>query len=266
MTENTDEQGVNSAYMSDGRFEDLLKEKTNLLQSALNKGHLGEAMRLVQDIQQVRDQNLYQEVGRLTRGLHEAIKNFNVDVTGSSEDSAKLSEMAEATDRLDYVVTMTERAANKTMDLVEETFPLVDNLKSSAAQLHADWNRLAAREMDANEFRELYKRMGHFLDEVEGAGQGMSGKLNEILLAQDYQDLTGQVIQRVTGLVRDLESSLVRLVQVAGAVDSITGMVHDTTPDEVSAFEGVGPQIDTTKEDVVANQDDVDELLSSLGF
>jgi chemotaxis protein CheZ len=267
MPESTENQAVNTAEMSNGRFEDLLKEKTALLQGALNEGKLGKAMQFVQEIQQVRDQNLFQEVGQLTRELHEAIKNFNVDIQGQNQANDQLSDMAEATDRLDYVVTMTEKAANKTMDLTEECLPIAQTLGNDAHQLRAEWNRLVKRDMGADEFRDLYWRMDKFLEQVEIDSKGMSSKLTDILLAQDYQDLTGQVIHRVTKLVREMEQSLVRLVTMASAVDSISGIVHDiedATHEDL--LKGQGPQIDTSLEDVVASQDDVDDLLSSLGF
>ena len=90
--------------------------------------------------------------------------------------------------------------------------------------------------------------------------------MSEILLAQDYQDLTGQVIQKVTKLVREVEENLVRLVAMAGKVDKITGIRHEINVQK-DIMSGEGPQIKTEERaDVVTNQDDVDDLLSSLGF
>ncbi len=92
------------------------------------------------------------------------------------------------------------------------------------------------------------------------------------MLAQDFQDLTGQVIKRVTGLVKEVEENLVNLVVMAGRVDKITGTEH-TKNNKVAESkqqkleEGHGPQLHAEeREDVVSGQDDVDDLLSSLGF
>ena len=91
--------------------------------------------------------------------------------------------------------------------------------------------------------------------------------LSNILLAQDFQDLTGQVIQKVTKLVRDVEVNLVSLVVMAGKVDRITGTRHEIVEEEKNDSLGHGPQMNAeTRTDVVSNQDDVDDLLSSLGF
>lgn len=93
------------------------------------------------------------------------------------------------------------------------------------------------------------------------------------MLAQDYQDLTGQVIKRVTALVTEVESNLLKLVLMASQVDRFAGIEHDhqqlraEKDEEKHPTRGEGPQIHADKrEDVVSGQDDVDDLLSSLGF
>ena len=122
--------------------------------------------------------------------------------------------------------------------------------------------------MAADEFRDLYRRVGEFLDRTETTSSEVSAHLNDILIAQDYQDLTGQVIKRVTTLVHDVEESLVSLVRMAGQVDRITGINHaEVSETKKTSSRGEGPQIHADKrEDVVSGQDEVDDLLSSLGF
>ena len=112
-----------------------------------------------------------------------------------------------------------------------------------------------------------------FLARSERDGAKLSGHLNDILLAQDYQDLTGQVIKRVTQLVTDVESNLLKLVLMASQVDRFAGIEHDHSTlraeqvKEKQPSHGEGPQIHADKrDDVASNQDDVDDLLSSLGF
>ena len=91
-------------------------------------------------------------------------------------------------------------------------------------------------------------------------------------MAQDFQDLTGQVINRVTKLVAEVETRLVDLVAMAGEVDRITGITYvaEKSPNNEQEsddnIKAEGPQIDTSVEGVVSGQDDVDDLLSSLGF
>lgn len=75
------------------------------------------------------------------------------------------------------------------------------------------------------------------------------------------------MIQRVTALVKEVEEQMLSLVVMASHVDQLTGTVHQLEGQEVSAELGVGPQINAEeREDVVSGQNDVDDLLSSLGF
>jgi chemotaxis protein CheZ len=97
----------------------------------------------------------------------------------------------------------------------------------------------------------------------------LSEKFNSILMAQGFQDLTGQVIKKVIALVQEVEERLVDLVRVASQVEELTGLVKavEQQPSEVNKIEAEGPQIKPEmRTDVVKGQDDVDDLLSSLGF
>ncbi|MBT8766416.1 protein phosphatase CheZ [Pseudomonas boanensis] len=254
-----------------GDFESTLKDRARELVDSLERGNFTDAVQLIQELNQVRDRGLYQEVGKLTRELHNAIVNFQIDP--KLPLATEMSQIADATDRLSYVVQMTERAANRTMDLVEESTPLLGGLSDEAQQLGEEWGRFMRREIGADGFRELARRIEQFLTRSQRDTGTLSGKLNDILLAQDYQDLTGQVIKRVTQLVTEVESNLVKLVLMASQVDRYAGIQHDHAAlraeleKEKNPSRGEGPQINADKrEDVVSGQDDVDDLLSSLGF
>ncbi|MDB5980735.1 MAG: chemotaxis phosphatase, CheZ [Pseudomonas sp.] len=254
-----------------GDFESTLKKHAHELVQSLEKGRFGDAVQLIHELNQTRDRGLYQEVGKLTRELHSAIVNFQIDP--SMPQAEEVSQITDATERLSYVVRLTENAANRTMDLVEQSTPLMGGLTTDAAALSADWGRFMRREVGAEEFRELARRVEGFLTRSETETRQVSAHLNDILLAQDYQDLTGQVIKRVTQLVTEVESNLLKLVLMASQVDRFAGIEHDhqsirTEKDqEKHLSQGEGPQIHADKrEDVVSGQDDVDDLLSSLGF
>ncbi|MFV9654470.1 protein phosphatase CheZ [Pseudomonas sp. NY15367] len=254
-----------------GDLESTLKNNARDLVDSLEQGNFGAAVQLINELNKVRDRGLYHEVGKLTRELHNAIVNFQLDPR--MPHAQELSQISDATERLNYVVTMTEKAANRTMDLVEQSAPLVNDLSDEAQSLSVEWGRFMRREISADGFRELAKRVELFLARSERDGAKLSGHLNDILLAQDYQDLTGQVIKRVTQLVTEVESNLLKLVLMASQVDRFAGIQHDH---EVLRAEqeklkepsrGEGPQIHADKrEDVASSQDDVDDLLSSLGF
>ncbi|MDY6797396.1 MAG: protein phosphatase CheZ [Pseudomonadota bacterium] len=259
----------NNKYRHQGlepEVTDKLRSQAEELLAKVNEGEYARAMTLINELSEVRDQSLYREVGRLTRSLHEAIRNFQIDPR-SAEQQEALSKMTDASDRLEYVVKMTGNAANRTMDMVEEAMPRASGIRDEAEALSQEWARLRRREMEPAEFRELYRRIDLFFVRLVKDSSDLHSNLSEILVAQDFQDLTGQVIQKVTALVKEVEEHLLGLVVMASHVDEITGTVHDIEQTEISSEEGVGPQINSEERaGVVSGQDDVDDLLSSLGF
>jgi chemotaxis protein CheZ len=259
---------------SNVEFVTELKECAKLLTEKLQSNQYEEASVLIQSITQSRDRHIFKSVGRLTRGLHNAIVNFNVDADLSKEPpKIENSDIHDASNRLNYVIELTQKAAEKTMDMVDEAAPIAMNLGQEASSLHLEWAKLKRREMSGDEFRKLYDRMDGFLGQMVSGTDQLSKNLQDIVLEQGFQDLTGQVLKRVIGLINDVEKDLVSLVRIAGQVEEITGL---TTDDETVAHdleimnkrktEAEGPQIDTSRVDVVSGQDDVDDLLSSLGF
>ena len=253
---------------SKSEFESTLRSCSQQLLQSVEKGDFAEAASIIQDLSDARERSLYQELGHLTRTLHEAIKNLSLS------DSTRHSEMDsfdDATSRLDYVIELTNKAANKTLDLVEESIPVSEHLATKAGQLSADWQKMLKKELKPQEFRALSKEMDSFLQACSKDSEVLQKNLSEILLAQDYQDLTGQVIMKVTDIVKSAEASLVQLVAMASHVERITGVRRPDDVEEVNSdnqdLKGYGPSIHPeTRNDVVTNQDDVDDLLSSLGF
>jgi chemotaxis protein CheZ len=250
-----------------------LKECTKLLIEKLQGDRYEEASQLIHAMTEARDRHIFQSVGRLTRGLHDAIVNFNLDGDFSREPpSIEHSEMRDASNRLTYVIDLTQKAADKTMDMVEEAAPIATEMGQEAASLRTEWARLKTRDMSAAEFRELYNRMDQFLEQmVSGTGQ-LSKNLQEIILEQGFQDLTGQVLKRVIGLISEVEQDLVSLVRIAGQVEEVTGLTDYADKEgqpkqKRHKADAEGPQINAKERaDVVSGQDEVDDLLSSLGF
>lgn len=271
MVEVCDEVVMEHSDSSLGDLESTLKNSARQLVASLEQGDFGKAVKLINELNKVRDNGLYQEVGKLTRELHSAIVNFQLDP--HVPHAKEVSQIADATERLDYVVTVTERAANRTLDLVEQSTPLLNELGTEAEKLGAEWGRFMRREIGAEGFRDLAKRVDQFLARSQEDGRKLSSNLNDILLAQDFQDLTGQVIKRVTKLVTEVEGNLLKLMLMASQVDRVAGIEHDheflraEQEAQMKNSRGEGPQIHADKrEDVASNQDDVDDLLSSLGF
>jgi chemotaxis protein CheZ len=259
------------ALQHNEQFVSDLQDCAKLLVERLQNNDYQDASQLIHSLVEVRDRHIFNAVGKLTRALHDAIVNFNVDGDFSSEPvNINSSEIRDASERLNYVIEMTQTAADRTMDRVEASAPIAMNLGQEARTLRDEWSRLKRREMTAAEFRELYGRMDDFLEQMGNGAEQLSTNLQDIILEQGYQDLTGQLLKKVIGLVTDVESELVNLMRIAGQVEEVTGLTADAGKEKrkkADSNQGEGPQMHAHKRtDVVSGQDDVDDLLSSLGF
>ena len=252
---------------------DELRQCATVLTEKLQCDNYEEASQLIEKLMESRDQYIFQSIGQLTRGLHDSIVNFNVDGGACTLEEAKNKdcEFNDASNRLNYVIELTQNAAEKTMDMVEESAPISQNLAQEAAVLKTEWSRLRNREMTPDEFRDLYKRMDVFFDQMDSSTHKINENMQNIILEQGFQDLTGQVLKRVISLITDVEQNLVSLVRIAGQVEEVVGINANEKSEEqqakVADIKGEGPQVKAKeRDDVVSGQDEVDDLLSSLGF
>ena len=201
---------------------------------------------------------LLSEIARMTRGVHDAIRAIEPEwkLDGNSSKSS-------ARDSLDYVVSLTEQAAHRTMDLVERAVPIAETIARDMRSIQALGSASA-----------MNGQMALKLESNALQAEQLQSVLTDILMAQDYQDLSGQIIRRVANLLRDVEARLFQLVKVAAQAQALTGMpaddlqLHSSGASRVrSGIEAEGPIIhDGTRLDVVQGQDEVDDLLSKLGF
>lgn len=225
----------------------------------LEANEQAQADEIIREIASPIQKELFDEVGRLTRQLHSAIVDFQVD--GRLVELAN-SEIPDAKERLNYVIDMTEQAANKTMDAVEESLPLADALTVNVKAVKPSWDRLMKRDIELHEFKTLCHDVQQFIERSESDSTRLRELLNNILLAQDFQDLTGQMIRRVIELVREVESNLVSMLTVFGEQPSSEKPINEN-----KNVEAEGPIMNAElRDDVVTGQDEVDDLLSSLGF
>jgi len=231
------------------------------LVSHLETGNDGDAGSVIAKLAGFTDSLLFQEVGRLTRELHDSINGFVMD--SRLVDIAE-QEMPNAAERLRYVITTTEQAANTTLGAVEDSLPLADSLRSDAHHLSEQWAKFNSRQMSVDDFRALSSELSQFLEATQANSEELHNKLSEVLMAQGYQDLTGQVIRKVIDLVNDVEHKLVELVRLSGHHALQDKQAVDPGPKDTKGQGPAVPGVD--KGDRVADQDDVDDLLSSLGF
>ncbi len=252
-------------------FATDLEACAKLLIEKLQANQYQEASAVIHKLYEVRDQHIFNSIGQLTRTLHDAIVNFNIDAElGGVRSGLDGHDIRDASDRLNYVITTTQNAANRTMDRVEAAAPVAMRLGQEAESLRAEWAKLRRRELSRTDFAALYGRMEGFLQQMDNDARELNEGLQSIILEQGYQDLTGQVLRKVIGLITDVEAELVNLVRIAGQVDKLAGIDHGglTRPARTRAKgEAEGPQIHAQhRADVVSGQDEVDDLLSSLGF
>ncbi|MBV7314811.1 protein phosphatase CheZ [Shewanella sp. NIFS-20-20] len=234
-------------------------EQANHLVELLSGGQQEQADNFIRDLAQPLQKELFDEVGKLTRQLHSALADFQLD---SRLTTLAHSEIPDAKERLNYVIDMTEQAANKTMDAVEEALPVADALLVNLDDVKPAWERLMRRDIDLAEFKNLCHDVQQFMQRTEQDTLRLRELLNQVLLAQDFQDLTGQMIRRVIDLVREVENNLVSMLTVFGDLPAPAQPVSPLT-----GIEAEGPILNAeTRQDVVAGQDEVDDLLSSLGF
>ncbi|MDA0148023.1 protein phosphatase CheZ [Vibrio sp. LaRot3] len=235
-------------------------EQAKQLVELLESGQQQEANTLVKDIYEAPKDPMLQEIGELTRDLHESIKQFRLD-----ERMIELTndEIPDARDRLHYVIDKTEVAANKTMDAVDRCMPIADNLHEGLLKVRPQWNELMRGKIELTEFKALCHRIDELLGQVEGNSSELRSLLTDILMAQDFQDLTGQIIRRVIELVTEVETRLVDILAAFGESQEETA----TDNKNKASTDPEGPILNPhERDDAVSSQDEVDDLLSSLGF
>lgn len=193
-------------------------------------------------------------VGHMTRMLHDNLRGLGFDklIAKAAHD------IPDARDRLDYVAKMTEQAAQRVLTATEVASPIQDRIEAEAGSIAQEWQTAMASAFSEQQYRALAERTVSFLGEAGNGAAVTKQQLMDIMMAQDFQDLTGQVIKRVTELAHNIEQQLVQLLV-------------DYSPPEVRREVGAGllngPQINPTgNADVVSNQSQVDDLLESLGF
>jgi chemotaxis protein CheZ len=213
-------------------------------------------------------EDLYHHVGRLTRQLHDALRELGYD----REIESAVGSLPDARNRLSYISRLTGEAAEKVLNSVDET-------KAELSQLSGGAREMAVSLRSDPVAAVASGRLMCFLDEVGQSSTRADAHLTEIMLAQDFHDLTGQVIRKVVTLAQSLETQLVQLLIASSPGDIPGGQGTTGTHVAVAPVSGdaarapaagpalEGPVVMTAgRNDVVTDQSQVDDLLESLGF
>lgn len=197
---------------------------------------------------------VYNRLGCLTRSLHDALRELGYDK--AVEDA--VSSLPDARDRLTYIAELTGKSAERSLAAAEQGQQLQGTLEAQAQRLAEQWQRVFNAEMPLDEFKSTAVQTRAFLEEVPRQTAATSAQFTEIMMAQDFHDLTGQVIQRVVKVARDMEAQLLKL------------LIETTPPEKRSTANEewlTGPVVNAAgRDDVVTDQKQVDDLLESLGF
>ena len=198
---------------------------------------------------------VFKQVGLMARQLHDTLGALGYDKLIEKTVSA----IPDARDRLAYIANLTEQAACKVLNATDIANPLQEELEDGAALLAKKWDALYANKLTVEEFKLLASETRAYLkNAVPQRTSATKEQLMEIMMAQDFQDLTGQVIKKVVGLAQDLESQLMGLLIETMPGEKRTESVQTLLNGPVINAEG--------RTDVVVSQQQVDELLDSLGF
>lgn len=201
------------------------------------------------------EEDMVHRIGQMTRSLHESLRDLGLDqmIEKAAQD------IPDARDRLNYVATMTEQAADRVLNATDIANPLQDTIASQAAALETRWKDVMKNTSVKSEYNEAAEETLVFLKATIENSNATKAQLLDIMMAQDFQDLTGQVIKKITELAHSIEQELVRaLVDFA-----------PNKPVPAPSDDGLlnGPQIKPESTvNVVSNQEQVDDLLDSLGF
>ena len=241
-------------HVDEASIQNLIEKGKELI-NALSSADMDRAQSVLLKLadQQRESSGLYKEIGCLARGLHDSIRGFLSTLDPSLYEIVK-DKIPDTGNRLEHILEMTEKSAITTLDRVEDM----------QERLAGEMERISGLRGMLGGLRAIGDSSGKKLDQAAQTLEAMETIINQnradldtILTAQDYQDLSGQIILKVTKLLKDIESKLVDLIRNFGVK---TETVRQKESDELygPAHAGV--------ENAVHSQDEVDSLLAEFGF
>lgn len=200
----------------------------------------------------LKDKPMFERLGGIVRLLHDSMRELGYDK--SLTDVA--SQMGDAQNRLSYIATLTEQAANKVLNAIDQSMPEQEKLHETSINLQDRWDKLFAGQLSMDEFKQLAQDSKNFSAQVQATTDTQKSRLLDIMMAQDFQDLTGQLIKKIVSITNVAEQELAQLLR-------------DNAPAEVKAAMAEKPVEllnGPSNPGAALEQNDVDDLLDSLGF
>lgn len=200
---------------------------------------------------------MFERLGGIVRLLHDSLRELGYDKALTEASS----QIVDAQDRLEYVATLTEQAANKVLNTLDEGMPAQDQLQKQAKDMETRWGDLFEGKLSLDEFKALAGDSRQFAAVVNEATEAERARLLEIMMAQDFQDITGQLIKKVVKITQTVESELAQLLRDNAPPDIKEKLAKKEQPAAPAPLMQ-GPSVP----EAALNQDNVDDLLADLGF
>ena len=198
---------------------------------------------------------MFERLGGIVRMLHDSLRQLGYDRSLSSV----AVQITDAQDRLEYVASPTEQAATKVLNAIDVGMPEQDLLQKKAKDMDARWALLFEGKMSLEEFKALAGDSRQFAAAVGDATDAEKARLLEIMMAQDFQDITGQLIKKIVSITHEAERELAQLLRDNVPAEMKAALAAaDAKPPQLMQ----GPSVPTK----ALEQDDVDSLLADLGF
>lgn len=216
-------------------MQNLTVDQVEALLSAVKQGDEMQAAQCLAEINAQTKANVLEQVEQISQNLHDTLESFGEDATLLQQTKHDLPDTAE---RLAYVIETTEEASNKTLAASENVMALVESLE------------------------------GVEDPKVQRALSEIQNEMTQIMMAQSFQDLTGQVLNRIILVVGAFEQSLHELIDKAGIdLAQVPDKSQSSEAQKAEEMKGIGPNVtQASKQNSAQSQDDVDDLLSDLGI
>lgn len=204
------------------------------------------------------EKGMYERLGGIVRVMHDSLRELGYDKALTEASS----QIVDAQDRLEYVATLTEQAANKVLNTLDDGMPAQDLLSKQAKDMENRWADLFAGKLSIDQFKALAGDARQFAQLVSEATEAEKARLLEIMMAQDFQDITGQLIKKVVNITKIVENELTQLLRDSAPPDVKEKLAQKQQAAQEPAPLMSGPSVPT----VALDQDSVDDLLADLGF
>ncbi len=198
---------------------------------------------------------MFERLGGIVRLLHDSLRELGYDRSLSNV----ASQINDAKGRLEYIATLTEQAANKVLNAIDVGMPEQDTISKNAKDIETRWTALYEGKLSVEEFKTLAADSRQFATQVAESAESEKARLLDIMMAQDFQDITGQLIKKIVTITHTAEHELAQLLR-DNAPPEMKAAIAAAEAKPVELMQG--PSMPSA----AMEQDDVDSLLADLGF